>query len=72
MRLSNLIDEEEVRAQARIYGKLGKEVTKYQRRLNEVAGDLCVRDPVLLGDRHKLLELAKDELHESGYTVCVC
>ena len=67
MRLSNLIDEEEVRAQARIYGKSGKEVTKYQRRLNEVAGDLCVRDPVLLGDRRKLLELAKDELHESGY-----
>ena len=64
---SSNLDEEAVRAKARIFGKSGKEVTKYQARLNQVAGDLCVHNPALLAEKGKLLELAKDKLHESGY-----
>ena len=64
---SSNIDEEKVRAKACIFGKTGKEVTKYQARLNQVAGDLCVHNPALLAEKGKLLELAKDKLHESGY-----
>ena len=67
MRSNVIINEEEVRAQARIIGKSGKELTKYQKRLNEIAGDLCVHNLALLAERGKLLELAKGELHESGY-----
>lgn len=59
--------DEEVRAKARIFGKSGKELTKYQARLNQAAGDLCVHNPALLAEKGKLLELAKDRLHESGY-----
>ena len=60
---------EEVRTKACIYGKSGKVLTKYQEKLNQFAGDLCVGNPALLADRGKLFELAKDKLHESGY-VC--
>ena len=58
---------EEVRTKACIYGKSGKALTKYQEKLNQFAGDLCVNNPALLADRGKLFELAKDKLHESGY-----
>ena len=56
-----------MRNQARIFGQSGKPVNKYQERINEVAGDICVHDPALLVDRGRLLELAKDRVHESGY-----
>jgi len=35
--------------------------------MNEVAGDICVKDIAMLGDKGKLLELARVKLHERGY-----
>ena len=32
-----------------------------------MAGEICLNNPALLADRGKLLELAKDKLHDSGY-----
>ena len=57
----------EVRNKAHIFGQSGKLVNKYQERINDVAGDICVHDPALLAERGRLLELAKDRVQESGY-----
>jgi len=35
--------------------------------MNEVPGDICVKDVAMLGDKGNLLELARVKLHESGY-----
>ena len=56
-----------MREQACLFGKSGKQVTKYQQRLNDIAGDLCVKNPLLLCSKGKLLELAREQVHESGY-----
>ena len=56
-----------VRAKASLFGKSGKPFTKYQEKINEVAGDICVKDIAMLGDKGKLLELARVKLHETGY-----
>ena len=61
------VNEDEVRAKARIFGRSGKQLTKYQDRVNQMAGEICLNNPALLADRGKLLELAKDKLHDSGY-----
>ena len=56
-----------MRQEACVFGKSGKQLSKYQQRLNEVAGDLCIKNPLLLRNTGKLLELARKEVHESGY-----
>ena len=60
-------NEEEVRAKARIFGRTGKKLTKYQERMNQMAGDICLNNSALLADKGKLYELAKDKVHDSGY-----
>ena len=60
-------NEEEIRKQACLFGKSKKELTKYQQKMNEVAGDLCVKEPHLLSSKGKLIEIARTKLHESGY-----
>ena len=56
-----------MRQEACVFGKSGKQLSNYQQRLNEVAGDLCIKNPLLLRNTGKLLELARKEVHESGY-----
>ena len=41
---------------------------RYHQELNKVAGDICVNDPALLFQpRDKLMERARQVLHESGF-----
>lgn len=42
-------------------------VTKYQEKLNEMAGDLCIGKPAMLTSRGELLELAQERLRNGGY-----
>ena len=60
-------NEAQVRDKARIFGRTGKKLTKYQERMNQMAGDICLNNPALLVDKGKLYELAKDKVHDSGY-----
>ena len=39
----------------------------YQKRVNEAAGELSVKDPSLLTKRGRLFELAQELVHKSGY-----
>ena len=36
-------------------------------RMNEIAGDICLKDVSMLADKGKLLQQARLKLHESGY-----
>ena len=56
-----------MRMQVCLFGKTGKQLTKYQQKMNEVAGDICVKDPQLLMNKGRLIEVAREKLHESGY-----
>ena len=56
-----------MRMQACLFGKTGKQLTKYQQKMNEIAGDICVEDPQLLMNKGRLIEVAREKLHESGY-----
>ena len=38
-----------------------------QERINEIAGDICVENPTFLSEQGKLLEIAKERIHESGF-----
>lgn len=60
-------EEETIRAKANLFGKFKKPLTKYQERMNEIAGDICLKDASMLADKGKLLEQARFKLHESGY-----
>ena len=42
-------------------------MTDYQKRVNEAAGELAVKDPSLLTKRGRLFELARELVHKSGY-----
>ena len=61
------MEEETIRAKAALFGKSGKSLTKYQERMNEIAGDICLKDVSMLADKGKLLQQARLKLHESGY-----
>ena len=56
-----------MKQEACVFGKSGKRVSKYQQCLNDVAGDLCVKNPLLLRNTGKLLKLARKQVHVSGY-----
>ena len=57
-----------IRKQAQIYGtKSDKEITPYQKRINEAATEIALQSPDLLSSRQKLLELARIKVNESGY-----
>ena len=54
---------------ARIFRKeTNHPLTKYQRRINEEAGALVLKNPSLLCNRGELLELARAKVVDSGYT----
>ncbi len=60
-------DDTQVRSKARIFGQSGKQLTKYQEKVNEMAGEICASDPALLASRNKLFELAQDKVRDTGY-----
>ena len=57
-----------IRNQAKIYGRDSeRELTKYQRSINDIAAQLALQNPDLLLSKQKLLEEARKKLDESGY-----
>ena len=57
--------EGDIREQAKIYTK--EPLTPYKTRINKAAGDLCVKNPSLLTQRGRLLQLSREEVDKSGY-----
>lgn len=59
------MDEDTIRKNAIFYEK---NVTDFQRRVNDASIELCLKNPSLLFlKRGNLLNMAKDKVHEDGY-----
>jgi len=59
---------QEICQKAIIYKKeTSRPLTDYQKQVNKCSQDIAIRDPMLLTNRGKLLEAAKEAVHESGY-----
>ena len=53
---------------SQIFGRNSwRNLTKYEREMNEVSMQLCLQTPNLLSDRKALLEASRKKLDESGY-----
>ena len=60
-----MADEDDIREQAQIFRK--GSLSKYQAEINRVAGDICTKNPALLVQRGKLLDMAQKHIDEQGY-----
>ena len=61
-----VIAEAEIRKQATIYKKESlRPLSEYQRRINETAQDICVKNPTMLRSRKMLLVAAQEEVNKS-------
>ena len=45
------VELEDIRKQASLFGKSGKDLTKYLEQMNAIADDLCFSNPALLRNR---------------------
>ena len=62
---NNTLDEETIRKKAIFFEK---NVTSYQKSVNDASVNLCLKNPSLLFiKRGDLLNMAKDKVHEDGY-----
>ncbi|XP_071495268.1 uncharacterized protein [Diadema antillarum] len=61
------LSERDIEERAKIFGRDGKPVNRYGKRINAVALSLAKEDPSLLQNRGNLLQKARLALHESGY-----
>lgn len=62
------LDKMEVREAAKIYRKeKSRPLTEYQKRINEVAQEICVQNPTMLHMRGRLLEKAREKV-DSTYS----
>ncbi|XP_071505671.1 uncharacterized protein [Diadema antillarum] len=61
------LSERDIEERAKIFGRDGKHVNRYGKRINAVALSLAKEDPSLLQNRGNLLQKARLALHESGY-----
>ena len=59
------MDSEEIKKAAIIYKK--EPLSMYHLRVNEASQEICLRQPSLLRNRGKLLVLAQEKVHETGY-----
>ncbi|XP_041459980.1 uncharacterized protein LOC121411368 [Lytechinus variegatus] len=59
--------DEEIEERAKIFGKDGKNLNKYQKKINEAASRLAKANPTLLETRGLLLVKAREAVHTSGY-----
>ena len=57
--------EAETREEAKIYRK--EQLNFYQEQINKAAGDICLKNPGLLRQRGKLLEMCRKYIDEGGY-----
>ena len=60
------MDAEELRKYSQIYKK--PNLTDYQQRVNTAAENICLKNPSMIRKRAELLERARQEVHDSGYT----
>ena len=60
------MDAEELRKYSQIYKK--PNLTDYQQRVNTAAENICLKNPSMIRKRAELLERARKEVHDSGYT----
>ena len=58
-------DRDKIMREARIYVK--EPLSDYRQQLNQLAGEICLRDPSLLTRKGELLKLAQKALNEKGY-----
>ena len=59
---------EKIREMAIIYKKESKRpLTSYQRRINEAAQELCIKNPGLLHKRKLLMEEARQKILDEGF-----
>ena len=60
------VEKDNILEAGKIYKK--ESLSKYQRAINEVSGELALRDPSLLTRRGDLLNLARVEVQQKGYS----
>ena len=61
-----VMNEESIKQKATFYEK---SPTEFQTFVNQASIDLCMKNPsLLLGSKGVLLQLARDKVHEDGYT----
>lgn len=66
MAIDRQLEEEEIKSQATIYKKeTTRPLNNYQKQINEVAQEICVKNPSMLRNRQKLLEMARIRVDES-------
>ena len=59
------MDTEDIKREAIIFTK--EPLSTFSKKVNEAAQGICLRKPSVLKNRGKLLILAKEKVHESGY-----
>lgn len=59
------MNETEIREKAKIFNK--EPLKPYCQRINDAAGDICVRNPAMLSDKGELCILARWVVHDSGF-----
>lgn len=64
---SNEALEKEIEERSKIFGKDGKPVNSYGKKINAMSFALAKEDPSLLQNRGNLLQAARKALHDSGY-----
>lgn len=64
---SNEALEKEIEERSKIFGKDGKPVNRYGKKINAMSFALAKEDPSLLQNRGNLLQAARKALHDSGY-----
>lgn len=62
------MDEEQIKSMATIYKKTTcRPLSEYQKRINQAAGEICLKNPGSLQNRQKLLDSAREKIIEEGF-----
>ena len=63
-----VVDKEAIRKKAKVYTKEDKRpLSSFQQAVNKAAGDICVKNPLMLTKKGDLLTLARQQVYESGF-----
>ena len=63
----NETDKQEIAEQALIYKTEKRELTEFEKKVNEAAVELCLKDTTLLRTHGELLEKARKKVADDGY-----
>ena len=67
MKAKSVLDEK-IWEEAKLYTKVDKRpLSSFQEAVNKAAGDIYVKDPVMLKKKGDLLVLARQQVYESGF-----